>query len=123
MRTLIDKLEAAQAGSMGLSREVARAAGWINRGNSRHGEWFAPEDVRDGKPVLDSLRGTTVYREPPDFTRSLDAARTLVPEGWHWKVTDSYAEVRKRERVFTGCAEPTAEALNLCIAALKARDA
>jgi hypothetical protein len=75
--TLVAKLETATEPSMALSREVARAVGWVNRGNSRKGEWFHPSDVRDGKPVLDSLRGTDVHRDPPHFTGSFDAALLL----------------------------------------------
>jgi hypothetical protein len=83
---LIARMEAAAEGSMALSREVARAVGWVNRGNSKRGEWVHPDNIRGGVPVLDSLHGTEVHREPPDFTRSIDAAAALVPEGYQYDI-------------------------------------
>ena len=118
---------------MGLSREVARAVGWINRGNSQKGEWFAPEDTRDGKPLLDSLHGTDVHRDPPDFTRSLDAALTLVPKGFMWlaRCGDPDGDATGNRKPYANV-HPTSTthnqawaatpALALCIAALKAKD-
>lgn len=73
---------------MGLSREIAKAAGW-HRVEPRHctlrnGAWIEPGEwlgrMSDGKPILDSLHGTTMHREPPNFTGSLDAAVTLEPK-------------------------------------------
>ena len=124
LKSLITKLEAAKEGSMGLSREVARAVGWINQGNSRRGEWFAPEDTRDGKPVLDGLRGTDVHREPPDFSRSIDAALTLVPKLADWLLNtqngEFHAAVYGKSAWQHG--RITTPALALCIAALKAQE-
>lgn len=68
-----------------LNREVALAVGWCRRtpsqGRTKHPTWFHPDDCRNGEPVLDSLRGTDVWREPLDYLGSLDAAMTLVPIG------------------------------------------
>lgn len=137
MKDLIAKLESATGGSMALSREVARAIGWINRGNSRRGEWFHPDDVRDGKPVLDSLHGTEVHREPPDYTRSVDVAMALVRDGFMIHLNIRHGEDGGAEAV-VGTDWDTNKpwfkafdngemdhehtpALALCIAALKAR--
>lgn len=123
---VIETLESAPGGSMGLSRVIAKAVGWINRGNSRKGEWFAPEDTRDGKPLLDSLRGTDVHREPPDFSRSIDAALTLVPEGCAWEMANRInfqcdATVYGQD-IFAGVEGMATPAIALCIAALKAQE-
>lgn len=85
--------------SMALSREVAKIAGWhrveprhMHRAN-RHGAWISPTEWggRDsqGKPVLDSLHGTEMHREPPDFVRSMDAAKSLIPPGYSYEVRKS----------------------------------
>lgn len=78
-----------------LNRAIARAVGWGYRTPSEAGRkspaWFHPDDCRDGKPVLDSLHGTDVWREPSPYVFSLDAALTLVPEGM---VTNAGNDVR-----------------------------
>lgn len=143
MRDLIERLEKATDGSMDLSRQVARARGWINVGNSKKGEWYRPEDTRDGKPVLDGLHGTDFFREPPDFTTSLDAALTLVPEGYAiedmmiWPASPASVTVLEtkmgrdgrywrghtRFETVVGRWDATAKTapLALCVAALRAR--
>lgn len=122
---IITALEMATGPSMGLSREVARFVGWVNRGNSRNGEWFHPSDTRHGKPVLDSLRGTDVYRDPPNFTGSLDAALTLVGNHW-WEVRGRgpyYACVGHEDGTGRSLSDGQATPpLALCIAALRARE-
>lgn len=64
----------------------------------------------------------------PFYTASLDAALTLVPEGWHWSIYDTNgvdkacAQVEPPEYDYephTG--EAATPALALCAAALKAR--
>lgn len=92
---LIRGLEEAEAGSASLDREIARAFGWHRveprHARNKHGGWIAPEDFMgvysDGSPVLDSLRGTSIWRDPPTFTTSLDAALALAErlgmDQWH----------------------------------------
>jgi len=65
-----------------------------------------------------------------DFTTSLDAAVTLVPEGWVWAVSQDAAAVGPPDSSYIGdelampCAcEGKTPALALCAAALKARAA
>lgn len=75
--------------SQELDRLIAPMIGWhrvkprYTRG--RHGAWISPQDFggtnSDGSPILDSLHGTEMWRDPPRFTSSVDAALTLVPEG------------------------------------------
>jgi len=77
-----------------LNREVALAIGWHRYSPSEIGKsnpgWIAPEDFigetigKDGRkrPILDSLHGTSIWREPRDYLGSLDAAITLIPESW-----------------------------------------
>lgn len=122
---LIARLEVATEGSAGLDAEIAEVVGWKhnaspNPNNPWH--WKAP----DGQG----------YVHPPFFSRSLDAALTLVPEGWTvarinenddktWACElregylTSYTHV-----VFGGEKHKDATAaLALCIAALKVRKA
>ena len=61
----------------------------------------------------------------PKYTTSLDAAVTLVPEGWFWQATRKFifegvVWSPEREGAFYGHVQ-TGPALALCIAALKAR--
>lgn len=103
---LIARLEAAKEGSADLDIEIS--------------ELLHPDEVAEGETV-------SIIR----YTRSLDAALTLVPEGWHWNAgydppsrgrTGNYAQLFKdddnqaEEAWFAGTV-----ALALCIAALKAK--
>lgn len=66
---------------------------------------------------------------PNDFTRSIDAALTLVPEGYHYTIGNIddqylgqvYPPYKTRDHMKYQCAYSLAPALALCIAALKAR--
>ena len=101
---LIAALEAATEPSWELDAEIARAI---------------------GAPVYPDLRA---HR----YTSSLDAALTLVPEGWCWAIEGS-----RRAAVYDPSADPEpgsfanpiqmrsgfTPAIALCVAALKARDA
>lgn len=89
---LAAKVEASAGADNVLNRAVARAVGWgyqtPSKCGRRHPRWFHPDDCRDGEPVLDSLHGTDVWREPLQYLTSLDAAMTLVPEGHVFTVAD-----------------------------------
>ena len=149
MKDLIEKLEAAPEGSRAFDNQVALATGWVRLTPSevkrRHGGWIHPSDTRkDGsfnyQTDLDSLHGTDIWRDPLPYTTSIDAALTLVPEGW-WisriyqdedgfevtlidpssdegMGTPNYVEA---VLMADGNGIPTI-ALALCIAALKARE-
>jgi hypothetical protein len=70
-----------------LSRELQVVFGGWHRftpsqlGRSNPG-FIAPEDyigrTSHGSPILDSLHGTTIWREPPDVTIDLDATLAMV---------------------------------------------
>lgn len=98
MKDLIAKLESATEGS----RELDRAIHSHIRG------------------VEEFLLSTW-----PAYTTSLDAALTLVPEGWHWNVGDvGLAWVGTHEsatKIVRHDGDAHTPALALCIAALKAR--
>jgi len=109
MRDLIARLQAAEWASRQLDAAISDALGWVlvcdNAGRPQH--WREPDGTR--------------HSALPEWTRSLDAALTLVPEGARWVLySDGYAYVGPDD-------EPTAKwcgntpALALCIAALRAR--
>lgn len=114
---LIARLEAATEGSDELDREIATACGIA---------WSPDEDGNFG--------GYNILPRRCKFSRSLDAALTLVPEGWEWfiggatfKHTDGSGEAQlfgheseeRKDEAYLIVAK--APALALCIAALKAR--
>lgn len=71
---LIARLEAATQSSQALDCEIALACGW-----RRH-------DPKNSSPYTwINLRGAYEFGPPP-FSASLDAAVTLVPEGYGWQV-------------------------------------
>lgn len=142
---LIAKLEAATEGSRELDCLVAPFAGWkrvtpsmakqAQISHQSHGAWIAPEDLTRGELVGDSLHGVTLHRDPPRFTRSLDAALTQVPDGWFWHVgviarskftTTYWARLSDDEIFHKYCGEEehgSTAPLALCVAFLKAREA
>ena len=96
MTTLIALAERVE-GLQGPDREVdgliARTMGWHRveprHHHNRYGAWIAPQDFigieSDGRPRIDSLRGTEMHRHPPALTASLDAVVALIAErlpGW-----------------------------------------
>lgn len=108
---LIERLETATVGSRGFDYEIHCAIGWRD---CDQGGW---------------IRGTDCTGQGwPDYTTSLDAALTLVPDGKRWQAGWS-PRVLKNECGFAiieyrdgKTAEQAATpALALCIAALKAR--
>src|SRR5690606_489525 len=114
--TLIERIEAATRPDRELDAEIAVAKGWRKLPEAN---WFTP-------PNLTVLHHKS---DLPDFTASIDAALTLVPEGWFtffvaqdrhsgswvWHLWGGYG-VTRRSR------SPEA-ALAICAAALKAREA
>lgn len=81
---LAERIEASPP-SRELNRAVAKQWGWHRVeprfASNKHGAWIAPGDFlgveSSGRPRLDSLHGTEMHRDVPDFTTSLDAAKTL----------------------------------------------
>jgi hypothetical protein len=125
---LIARLEAATEGSHELDGRVyCGVNGLVFRSVSSRGFHFEPD-----------AHGTHTHVTPTPFTRSIDAALTLVPEGWYWSINTSatadaaaascfFASVRGRAakgRDPEGfCRHGATPALALCVAALKARSA
>lgn len=124
-QTLIERLEKATGASRELDVEIGRAyvalhgyptdrdlyAPWEDKGFNRNSKWC--------------WQG---YNDLPFFTSSLDAAMTLVPEGWFitasrhsdgWYVAVAPHSTCPQSERFLGSQKPAAIAL--CIAALKAR--
>jgi hypothetical protein len=87
---LAERVEALTHADKAVNRAVARAVGWgyqtPSEAKRKNPAWFHPDDCRDGKPVIDSLHGTDMWREPLNYLGSLDAAVKLVPEGAAWEI-------------------------------------
>lgn len=73
MDDLIKRLEAATGPSRELDQEICLALGWTFQ-----------KMKGDRRPYFRKPGDTEFYQrsEPPDYTSSIDAALTLVPEGW-----------------------------------------
>lgn len=137
---LADRVQAASGADKALLREVALAVGWHRYSPSEIGAskpgWIAPKDFcgeyvgKDGRrsPKLDSLHGTSIWRQPRDYLTSLDAAMSLVPEGASWSLTNAArlpracvwaaSPLRETPPPYVKAATP---ALALTAAALRAR--
>jgi hypothetical protein len=80
---------------------------------------------------LDESKEPPHFAATPAYTRSLDAAVTLVPEGWYWRaghgvLWPGWAHLNRKhpdhcEREDEHSAHAATPALALCAAALKAR--
>ena len=70
-----------------LDAEIALAVGYTRekKGRERIAWWRDPKGQQLGYDGWHNF--------PPAFTRSLDAAVTLVPEGWGWAVSTTGAEL------------------------------
>lgn len=136
MSALIARLEAAKEGGRELDGLVARAFGW-HRVEPRHmrgkaGGWIAPQDFiglhGDGSPMLDSLHGTDIHRDPPRVTTSIDAALALserVLPGYLVNLCQSLdrwdASLDSEDDVYAHGAHAKTGSLALCIAILRAK--
>lgn len=87
--TLISRLQNAEEGSRELDAMLTSVLGWHrvtpSQARMKRGGWISPEDwlgeMSNGSPILDQMHGTTIHRDPPPWTTSVDSALTLVPEG------------------------------------------
>lgn len=109
LTTLIERLEAAKEGSRELDREIAFAVGWTTSDTGTY-RWICPH----GRREIDA----------PGFTWSLNAALSLVPEGFCYDLrarnVEGTMEYRANVNFGKAAGAPTAP-LALTIAALKAR--
>lgn len=84
--SLAARVEKLTGPSKEVDRAVARVVGWFRveprHSRNRYGGWIAPDDFigayRDGSPMLDGLHGTTIWRDPPAWTASVDAVLALI---------------------------------------------
>ena len=124
MKDLIAKLEAALGGSEALDKDIARSLGFLIAA-STGGPHIMRSPAKVGDPSWDL----------PKYSRSTDAARALVPEGWRF--VGLWEAVKPEDRPWWGCQlgrdKPywmlpsvlgaKSPAVAICIAALKAREA
>jgi len=118
---LADRVESLTGPCYETNGLVAEAVGWTcirHRTRRHHGLWVAP-----GKHPDDGC-----LKDPPMFTRSIDAAMSLVPEGWTFDLqvrshfSHAFLEAQEDERGAEVSAQNAATpALALTAAALKAR--
>jgi len=80
MTDLIEKLEALDGPSREVDAEIAKAVGWTV-------ETYTGERSRTRRKAWRDADGDRRMRTP-DFTASIDAALTLVPEGWRIGLED-----------------------------------
>ena len=119
---LIERLEKAQEPNRELDAAIAKASGlyvYEKRGGDKK-EWLYPTNEDEWRK---SLYETGAWRLP-DYTSSIDAALTLVSEGYQWDFHSCVGEAcvsnlsRDIERYGVSKISP---AIALCIAALRAR--
>ncbi len=107
MTDLLTRLEQATEGSRELDEDISRHLGWKHQGAN---VWRPPN-------------GCDQALAP--FTRSIDAALTLVPEGWipcslKWYPDHVWAHLEALGKLSEGSA--ATPALALCIACLRAHE-
>lgn len=117
MDDLIERLEKLDGPSREIDDEIA--------------EWVGTSEPRMGGPNPDGTQWADDWHAPLPYTRSVDAALTLVPDGWRWNtgsqnVGDEYDGPvsycwKPNPKVHVQTARAVNPALALCIAALKAR--
>ena len=122
MDDLIKALEQATEGSRELDADVCKVAFWQSHGyygeTDEHGEWFLYSHRTGGNP--------TPKERLPHYTTSLDAALTLVPDGYtgHLSFGDRGAcHLLDLDNEIVASQIASTPALALCLAALKARGA
>jgi hypothetical protein len=119
---LAERCEQAAGPSNGLDAEIALAIGYTHerRGTERACWWRTPAGQQ--------LAYVGYKNHPPFFTGSLDAAVTLVPEGWTWArfrggVVECMTRNGPNDFTLFEHGEGISAALALCAAALRARAA
>lgn len=117
--TLIEQLEAATEPSRELDAEISITIGEMT-----------PKQVQEWREHIDILHFPEVdVQEPEYWTSSIDAAMTLLPEGWVWAMANNfhapgYVVGLHRKTPFAAAeGESGVPAIAICIAALKAKEA
>lgn len=121
LSSLISRLEAAREGSRELDAEIWKAIGLTPKQEKHCAEWCR----MDGRTDLTRERYIAAWA--PNFTTSIDAAMTLLPERTQWQLNrtgifDQEDSCRAEVDWSNGTWADTPP-LALCIAALKARAA
>jgi hypothetical protein len=121
---LAERCERAEGPDRRLDAEID----WTAR--DERGAWYVAENYRGGFSHVSGWWRDADDRshKAPEYTASLDAALTLVPEGWAWELSHNsapggYAKVYQElgyEQASSAAATP---ALALCAAALRAHHA
>ena len=120
---LIAALEKATGADRDLDANIGKVAGWLKTGWAAN-RWWAPDVAARARKAKKTPGSFGVLPlDLPKFTASIDAAVSLVPNGWEWCVygaggSDVWLPEGLRAQQMTYAATP---AIALCIAALKAR--
>lgn len=122
---LISRLESATEGSADLDEEICRLVQHM-----RSGRWKAVHDYDYGFALEDTVDGG--YTSVPAYTTSVDAALSLVPEGWNGEIEIAKADTPHTYRAVLWCGDGSVDAiespvkatpaLTIVIAALRARE-
>ena len=129
LRAVEARLAAGETGKE-VDRHIALAFGWTKEcreprfGTRKRTYWLSPGDGED------SLHGTDLHRDPPSWVTSLDAAMSIVPDGWSaalnivgqecWGRIYSADERNPACRQFIGCNEHRNPAAALTLAIVRA---
>jgi hypothetical protein len=123
LTALAEKVEGAEGADRGLDAAIADAIGWWPDGYTRH-------DVHGPDRRWTPSGAAVPHRvDCSEWTASLDAALTLVPEGWHTRMATQDRHSGRWQWVLRGsfgveCAARAATpALALTAAALRAQAA
>lgn len=124
---LIAALEKATGPSKELNAHIWNAVyghkdSWVAQSKNNF-EWLVFEKCHRNGERLVEVRGR---RQLIDFTSSIDAALTLVPEGKKWGVgswSGNFANIGAEDngKTETSCEPAASPAIALCIAALRSR--
>jgi hypothetical protein len=124
---LAERCEQAAGPERELDVAIARALDWKPLYRDDYSQWWPPAAVADARE-----RKRSILHHPtqplPMFTASLDAAVTLVPEGWTWGrfhsgTVECMTLNGPDNSILVERGEGISTALALCAAALRARAA
>lgn len=126
---LADRCEQASGPDRELDVAIARALGWKPLYRDDYSKWWPPAAVADARE-----RKRSILHHPtqplPMFTASLDAAVTLVPDGWAVELVQALSGSPWHATLRGGSAlvpiigaTASKPALSLCAAALRERAA
>lgn len=125
MEELIQKLEKLEGPDRYADEAIALARGLVPEGDG----WVksGPQTWHKNLRWEPGCKFDASY-QPPNYTASLDAALTLVPEGWGWLIDGGHPPAGYVVELDEGKLPPKqitgihkSPAIALCIAALKAR--